>query len=97
MSKVSSYVFDDIAAAREVNTGMKAGQSVASPPLLLRAPRAAALLNTSVRTLRTLNATGRIPRAIRLGRSTYWRPDELKAWVTAGCPDRVTWQAMQQL
>ena len=65
--------------------------------LLLRAPRAAALLSTSVRTWRTLDATGKIPRAIRLGCSTYWRPEELKAWVAAGCPDRVTWEAMQQL
>jgi predicted DNA-binding transcriptional regulator AlpA len=43
-----------------------------------------------------LDATGKIPRAIRLGRSTFWRPEELKAWVAAGCPDRVLWEATQQ-
>ena len=69
----------------------------AKEPLLLRAPQAAVLLSTSVRTWRTLNATGKIPRAIRLGRSTYWRPEELKAWVAAGCPDRVSWEMLQQL
>ena len=69
----------------------------ATPPLLLRAPQAAALLSTSVRTLRVWNATGKVPRPIRIGQSIYWRPEELKAWVAAGCPDRVTWEAMQQL
>ena len=69
----------------------------ATAPLLLRVPEAAALCNSAVRTWRTLNAIGKIPRPIRLGRSIYWRPDELKAWVAAGCPDRVTWEAMQQL
>ena len=65
--------------------------------LLLRAPQAAALLSTSVRTWRTWNATGKVPRPIHIGRSAYWRPEELKAWVAAGCPDRVSWEAMQQL
>jgi len=64
--------------------------------ILLRAPQAAALCGTSTRTWRTLDATGKIPRAIRLGRSTFWRPEELKAWVAAGCPDRVLWEATQQ-
>ena len=71
-------------------------RSSESPRVLLRAPQAAALCNTSVRTWRTWDATGKIPRAIRLGRSTFWRPEELKAWVAAGCPDRVLWESMQE-
>ena len=66
-------------------------------PLLLRAPNAAALCSTSVRTWRMWNAAGKIPRPIRIGRSTYWRPNELNAWVAAGCPDRVTWEIIQKL
>jgi predicted DNA-binding transcriptional regulator AlpA len=65
-------------------------------PLLLRADQAAALCNTSARTWRTWDAAGKIPRAIRIGRSTYWRPEELKAWVAAGCPDRRVWRIMQE-
>jgi predicted DNA-binding transcriptional regulator AlpA len=65
-------------------------------PLLLRASEAAALCNTSVRTWRAWDAAGKIPRAIRIGRSTFWRPADLRAWVTAGCPDRITWEAIQQ-
>jgi excisionase family DNA binding protein len=66
-------------------------------PLLLRAPEAAALLGTSVRTWRTWNATGKIPRPMHIGRMVLWRPDELKAWIAAGCPDRVVWESLQQL
>jgi predicted DNA-binding transcriptional regulator AlpA len=65
--------------------------------LLLRAPQAAALLNTSERTWRTWNATGKIPRPMHIGRGVYWRPEELKAWIAAGCPDRVTWEVIQKL
>jgi len=36
-----------------------------------------------------------IPQPVRIGRSLYWRTEELKAWVAAGCPDRGTWIAMQ--
>ena len=75
-------------------TGVATGTPTA---LLLRAPQAAVLLSTSVRTWRMWNATGKIPRPIHIGQSIYWRPEELKAWVAAGCPDRVSWEMLQQL
>jgi predicted DNA-binding transcriptional regulator AlpA len=65
-------------------------------PLLLRAPEAAALCHTSLRTWRAWDAAGKVPSAIRIGRSTFWRPEDLRAWVEAGCPDRATWEAVQQ-
>jgi hypothetical protein len=65
--------------------------------LLFTAAEAAALCNTSVRTWRAWDATGKIPRAIRIGHKVFWRPDELRAWVAAGCPERATWVAMQNL
>jgi predicted DNA-binding transcriptional regulator AlpA len=65
-------------------------------PLLLRADQAAALCSTSARTWRMWDAAGKIPRAIRIGRCTYWRPEELKAWVAAGCPDRRVWKIIQE-
>jgi predicted DNA-binding transcriptional regulator AlpA len=64
-------------------------------PLLLTAPQAAALCNTSLRTWWAWDAAGKIPRAIRIGRSTFWRPETLRAWVDAGCPDRQTWEAIE--
>jgi predicted DNA-binding transcriptional regulator AlpA len=67
------------------------------PPLLLRAPQAASFCSIAIRTWRMLDANGRIPRSIHLGRSAFWRRKELQDWVDAGCPDRVTWDAMQQL
>jgi len=65
-------------------------------PLLLRAAEAAILCGTSVRTWRIWDTTGKIPQPIRIGRVTFWRYDELRAWVAAGCPDRVTWEASRQ-
>jgi predicted DNA-binding transcriptional regulator AlpA len=39
---------------------------------------------------------GKTPRPIRIGRIPFWRYDELKAWVAAGCPDRATWDAIRE-
>jgi predicted DNA-binding transcriptional regulator AlpA len=58
--------------------------------LLVTAAEAAALCGKSLRTWRTWDAAGRIPRPVRIGRSTLWRADELRAWVAAGCPPRNT-------
>ena len=68
-----------------------------SQQLLVTTKEAAALCSIAVRTWRMRNAAGKIPRAIHIGRLNYWRPEELKAWVAAECPDRVTWEAVQQL
>ena len=64
--------------------------------LLLKAPAAAVLCSVSLRTWRAWDAAGRIPLPVRVGRSTFWRADELRAWVAAGCPDRETWHAIEK-
>jgi hypothetical protein len=69
--------------------------SDSSEPLLLTAFQAAAMLKVAVRTWRNWHAMGRIPQPIRIGRKTYWRPADLRAWVAAGCPDRATWAVMR--
>ena len=66
-----------------------------SSPLLLRAPQAAVTCSVSIRTWRAWDAAGKIPQPIRIGRSTLWRTDELRAWVAAGCPRRKDWLLMQ--
>ncbi len=58
---------------------------------LYTAEQAAAFFNKSVRTWRTWDAAGLTPPPIRIGRSLFWRIDELHAWVAAGCPKRATW------
>ena len=67
------------------------------PQLLLKAREAAAVCGKSERSWRTWDAGGKIPRPIRIGRSTLWRYDELCAWVKAGCPDRKTWETRKWL
>lgn len=62
-------------------------------PLLLTAKQAVAICGKSLRTWRTWDAAGWIPRPVRIGRSTLWRADELREWVAAGCPRREEWEA----
>ncbi|MBL8860698.1 MAG: helix-turn-helix domain-containing protein [Planctomycetes bacterium] len=42
-----------------------------------------------------LNASGRLPRAIRLGRSTRWNAEDLTRWALAGCPSRDRWEVLR--
>jgi predicted DNA-binding transcriptional regulator AlpA len=64
-------------------------------PLLLTAKQAATMVGKSLRTWRTWDSAGWIPRPVRIGRSTLWRADELREWVAAGCPRRAEWEARQ--
>ena len=64
--------------------------------LVLTAAEAAAMFQKSLRTWRTWDAAGQIPKPLRIGHATYWRPEELKAWVAAGCPDRETWESLRE-
>lgn len=66
-----------------------------SRPLLVTAKTAAAMCGKSLRTWRTWDSLGLVPRPVRIKRSTLWRLDELKAWVAAGCPGRSEWEARQ--
>lgn len=64
-------------------------------PLLLTARKAAKICGKSLRTWRTWDSAGWIPKPVRIGRSTLWRADELREWVEAGCPRRAEWEAHQ--
>jgi predicted DNA-binding transcriptional regulator AlpA len=74
---------------------LKADAGQEPSPLLLSARRAASICGKSLRTWRTWDAAGWIPRPVRIGRSTLWRADELREWVAAGCPRRAEWEARQ--
>lgn len=60
--------------------------------LALTAAAAAKLLDISIRHFWKLNATARIPRPVRLGRSVRWQLRELEEWLQAGCPARLEWE-----
>jgi predicted DNA-binding transcriptional regulator AlpA len=70
--------------------------AVAREPLLLPAHHAAAVCGTSARTWRAWDVAGKIPAPIRIGRRTFWRAEDLRDWVAAGCPDRLTWEALRE-
>jgi predicted DNA-binding transcriptional regulator AlpA len=61
--------------------------------LLLTARQAASACGRSLRAWRSWDSGGRIPRPVRIGRSTLWRADELHEWVAAGCPRREQWES----
>jgi hypothetical protein len=72
------------------------GSQVTTSSLLLLPSEAAALCRVTPRTWRTWHATGKVPAPIRIGRTPFWRPAELKAWIDAGCPDGATWALMRE-
>ncbi len=76
------------------HTTVERKQSSGVPiPLLVSARTASTMCDKSLRTWRTWDAAGWIPRPVRIGRSTLWRLDELQEWVAAGCPRREEWEA----
>ena len=64
-------------------------------PLLLGAEQVGLMLGISRSTVYRLNAEGRLPRPVHLGRAARWRREELLQWVQAGCPSRERWELEQ--
>jgi predicted DNA-binding transcriptional regulator AlpA len=58
------------------------------------AKRLARLLTCGVRTVRTLDAGGKLPKPLRIGGRVVWRVAEIRDWLAAGAPDRDTWAAL---
>lgn len=48
------------------------------------------VLRISVRSVWRLNASGKLPRPVRIGRSVRWRRCDIDRWIELGCPDRRT-------
>jgi len=53
----------------------------------------AEMLGLSVRTIRRLDCSGKLPKPVRIGGAVRWRRDEIDAWLAVGCPDRDKWEA----
>ena len=64
--------------------------------LALSASDLACNLGVSLRHIRRMDSSGKLPRPIKLGASVRWPVAEIEQWLAAGAPDRRTWQAMKQ-
>jgi len=69
----------------------------AGAPLVVDARRLAAMLCIGLRTVRTLDAAGKLPAPVRIGGRVVWRVDEIRDWLDAGAPDRATWAAIRRV
>ncbi len=67
----------------------------AGSTLVVDARRLSVMLCAGIRTVRTWDAAGKLPKAVRIGGRVVWRVDEIRAWLAAGAPDRKTWEAMK--
>jgi len=65
--------------------------------LAVRARELAEMLNVSLRQIWRLNASGKLPRPIRLGGSVRWDREEVQRWFEASCPDRRSWEATKEV
>ncbi len=63
--------------------------------LAVDAKKLAAMLSTSVRTIRTWDAAGKLPAPVKVGGRTLWYLPEVRAWLQAGAPDRPAWDAIK--
>jgi prophage regulatory protein len=52
----------------------------------------AEILGLSLRSVRRLDASGKLPKPLRIGGAVRWRLSEITAWMDAGCPDRAEWE-----
>ena len=71
-------------------------ENITHNSMALPANEVAEMLNVSVRHVLALNASGRLPRPVRLGRSVRWLADELRDWLDAGAPPRDKWEAIRK-
>ncbi|MEK6675135.1 MAG: hypothetical protein AABZ47_05695 [Planctomycetota bacterium] len=80
-----------------VDAGKRSGMEPASrvEPLAVDAKALAGLIGISVRTIRTHDAGGKLPRGVRIGGRKVWIVDEIKRWLESGAPNRATWEAMK--
>jgi len=64
-------------------------------PLTVDAKRLAAMLDIGLRTVRTHDAAGKLPKPVKVGGRVLWILDEIREWLAAGAPDRATWERIR--
>jgi predicted DNA-binding transcriptional regulator AlpA len=61
-------------------------------PLVADAARLARLLGVGVRSVRSWDAGGKLPRPVKLGTRVVWIIAEIRRWLAAGAPARDEWE-----
>ncbi|MDR1926009.1 MAG: helix-turn-helix domain-containing protein [Planctomycetaceae bacterium] len=59
--------------------------------ILLTSSQTASIIGVSLKTWRTWDQLGKIPKPILIGRKLFWRKDELIDWIENDCPKRDEW------
>jgi len=62
---------------------------------LLSAKQLGAKLNLSKRQIFRLNSCGKLPKPLRIGGSVRWSESTISQWLSAGAPDRKTWETIE--
>ncbi len=65
---------------------MNVNPQLPSEPLLVTAGEVATMLRISTRSLWRLRSAGILPEPLRIGGAVRWRADEIRQWITEGCP-----------
>ena len=64
-------------------------------PFAVDASELAKLMSLGLRTIRSMDAAGKLPKAFRCGARKLWSVDEIRAWIKAGAPERATWETLK--
>lgn len=79
-------------------TEAKPAKSAEIPPgehYTVKTPGLAILLSCSEKHVQNLDASGRLPQPIRLGKAKLWPTDEIRHWLAAGAPPRERWEHLK--
>lgn len=62
--------------------------------LAVDAEELAEMLSVSPSTIRRMDASGKLPKAVTIGqRSVRWQTDAIRAWLRMGCPSRKSFES----
>lgn len=80
------------------STNAVSARGVPMEPLLVSAKQITEhrILPFALRTLRRMDASGKMPRAVTIGAKKLWKTADLRQWVEMGCPDRVEFEARME-
>jgi hypothetical protein len=62
-------------------------------PLAVDAKGLARMLSLGLRTIRSLDAGGKLPTPVRIGTRKLWDVADVRLWLAAGSPDRERWES----
>ncbi len=75
---------------------MASDSTPVTQPLAVDARALGRMLGLSLRTIRAMDAAGKLPQPVKLSaRSVRWIVSEIKSWLAAGAPDRSTWEVLR--